>query len=37
LLDMKKTWLEDSRWADALLGAINTLSPPQPAAQPAAR
>lgn len=31
LLDMKKAWLNDSRWADALLGAIDKLAPAAPA------
>ena len=36
LLDMKKAWLNDSRWADALLGAIDKLAP-LAAGTPAAR
>lgn len=35
LLDLKKSWQEDSRWADAMLGAIEKLSPE--AALPAMR
>ncbi len=31
LLDLKQSWQEDGRWADALLGAINMLAPIQPA------
>ncbi len=36
LLDMQKAWLNDSRWADALLGAIDKLAPVT-ASTPAAR
>ena len=30
LLELKKAWQDDGRWADALLGAINMLAPVQP-------